>query len=384
MNRSTLGNVSIATADVESFWDVAIESGRILAIEPAGTLRDGDVRDCDGLTLFPGFIDVHNHGAVGIDVNEADVDGLVAVGEFLAKQGVTAWLPTLVPDSDATYRRVIDAIDTIMEVQSEMSIARAVGVHYEGVFANEKMCGALRPEFFKKGGQWPEVGGQLPRLKKGIHMTTIAPEVEGGVDAIEGMVNEGWIASIGHTRGDIWTLDRAAAAGAKHVTHFFNAMTGIHHRDVGVAGWALTNPEVTFDIIADGIHVHPRMLEMACRAKTSDKTILISDSVAPTGLGDGEFELWGEKVIVENKRTRNERGSIAGSVISMFDAVSGIRSIGFSAADVAKMASANPAKLLGLDGSRGSIEVGKRADLVAVDGLGAIRFVMIGGKFLDV
>jgi len=383
MNRSTLANVSIATADVESFWDVAIESGRILSFEPSGTLRDGDVRDCDGLTLYPGFIDIHNHGAVGVDVNEADVEGLIAVGEFLARQGVTAWLPTLVPDSDETYRRVIDAVDRLMEIQGDMPIAQAVGVHYEGVFANEKMCGALRPEFFKKGGQWPVAGGQLPRLRKGIHMTTIAPEVEGGVEAIDGMVKEGWIASIGHTRADVETLDRAAAAGAKHVTHFFNAMTGIHHRDVGVAGWALTNPEVTFDIIADGIHVHPRMLEMACREKTPEKTILISDSVAPTGLGDGEFKLWGEKVIVENKRTRNERGSIAGSVISMFDAVNGVRSIGFTSADVAEMASANPATLLGLDASRGSIEVGKRADLVGIDALGAIKFVMIGGAFVD-
>jgi N-acetylglucosamine-6-phosphate deacetylase len=286
-----------------------------------------------------------------------------------------------------------------MEIQSEMPIAQAVGVLYEGVFANEKMCGALRPEFFKPfRGKAAVEGGttkdtklhestrnslDLPRLKNGVHMTTFAPEVENGVELAAELTRQGWVASIGHTKADVATLDRAAAAGARHVTHFFNAMTGIHHRDVGVAGWALTNPEVTFDIIADGIHVNPRMVEMACRTKTPEKTILISDSVAPTGLGDGSFELWGETVVVENKRTRNERGSIAGSVISMLDAVNGVRSIGFTPSEVASMASANPARLLGIDDSRGAIEPGKHADLVAVNSDGNVEFVMIGGKFVN-
>ena len=376
-----ISGVRLASDESGAAWDVVLGDGLIAAVGAGGSLTGGDVRDGTGLTLYPGFIDVHNHGAVGVDVNEADVDGLVAIAEFLAKEGVTAWMPTLVPDSDEVYRRVIDAINRLMEIQSEMPIARPVGVHYEGVFANETMCGALRPEFFKTfTGR--EVA-DLPRLKNGVHMTTFAPEVENGVELAAELTRQGWVASIGHTKADVATLDRAAAAGARHVTHFFNAMTGIHHRDVGVAGWALTNPEVTFDIIADGIHVNPRMVEMACRTKTPEKTILISDSVAPTGLGDGSFELWGETVVVENKRTRNERGSIAGSVISMLDAVNGVRSIGFTPSEVAKLASANPAKLLGLDDLRGSIEPGKRADLVAVNSDGNVEFVMIGGKFVN-
>lgn len=337
-----------------------------------------EVRDLDGSFLLPGFIDLHNHGAVGVDVNEADVDGLLAIAEFLVTQGVTAWLPTLVPDSDQVYCRVIEAIDRLMEIQADRPIAQAVGVHYEGVFANEKMCGALRSEYFKRF-TGTEVS-ELPRLTSGAHVTTFAPEVENGIELAAELKRQGWIASIGHTRADVDTLDRALAAGARHVTHLFNAMTGIHHRDVGVAGWALTNPEVGFDIIADGIHVAPRVVEMACRTKTPEKVVLISDSVAPTGLGDGTFELWGEKVTVENKRTRNERGSIAGSVISMLDAVNGLRSIGFTIEEVSRMASSNPAKLLGLQDSRGSLEAGKRADLVAVDAQGKIRLVMVNGS----
>ena len=330
--------------------------------------------------LIPGFVDLHIHGAVGIDVNAADADGLLAVAGFLARNGVTAWVPTLVPDSDENYRRVIGEIDRLMEMQAGQAVAQAVGVHYEGVFANEKMCGALRPEYFKKftGSEL----SSLPRLRSGIHMTTFAPEVEGGVELADELTRQGWIASIGHTRADIETLDAAFAAGARHMTHFFNAMTGIHHRDIGVAGWGLSENDVTFDIIADGIHVHPKMLEVACRAKSADKVSLISDSVAPTGLGDGEYKIWGEKVTVKGGRTRNERGSIAGSVITVHDAFVRMMSLGFSLTEAGKMASTNPAKLLGISASSGSIETGKRADLVGLTAEGEIKFVMIGGRFV--
>ncbi|MDI1243399.1 MAG: N-acetylglucosamine-6-phosphate deacetylase [bacterium] len=380
MSRLIISGVKLAADESGEAWDVGLGDGSVDSVAPGGSLVGGEMRYGSGLTLYPGFIDVHNHGAVGVDVNETGVDGLVAVAEFLASEGVTAWLPTLVPDSDENYLRVIGVIDRLMEMQSGQPIAQAVGVHYEGVFANEKMCGALRPEFFKTFTGREVI--ELPRLKHGVHMTTFAPEVENGVELARELTRQGWIASIGHTKADVETLDRACSAGARHVTHFFNAMTGIHHRDVGVAGWALTNPDVTFDIIADGTHVDPRMVELACRTKTPEKTILISDSVAPTGLGDGSYELWGETVVVENKRTRNERGSIAGSVISMLDAVNGVRSIGFSSGEIAKMASANPAKLLGVADLRGSIEVGKRADLVAVNDDGTVEFVMIGGSLV--
>ena len=211
-------------------------------------------------------------------------------------------------------------------------------------------------------------------------MTTLAPEIDGGIELIAALVKEGWVVSIGHTRADVAMLDAAFEAGARHLTHFFNAMTAVHHRDIGVAGWGLATDELTFDIIADGVHVHPKMLDVACRSKGTDKVSLISDSVAPTRLGDGEFELWGESISVVNGRTRNERGSIAGSVSTMHDGVKMMRSLGFSDTDIAKMAAANPARLLGIDTDRGSIEVGKRADLVAIDADGNIRMTMIGGK----
>jgi len=379
MHSFKLKNSRVVTKNREFAEGViSVDSGVFIGVEESSLLATA--YSFEGLAVYSGYIDVHNHGAVGVDVNEADVDGLLKVAAFLARNGVTAWMPTLVPDSDDNYRRIIDSIDELMVRQVGLPVAQAVGVHYEGVFANEKMCGALRPEYFKNGRQLSVVSCRLPKLKSGVHMTTLAPEIDGGIELVEALVADGWLVSIGHTKADTETLDGAYAAGARHMTHFFNAMTGVHHRDVGVAGWGLAN-DVTFDIIADGVHVHPAMLGVACRAKSPNKVTLISDSVAPTGLGDGEFSLWGETITVKNGRTQNERGSIAGSVCTMLDCVRTTRSIGFSDAEVSQMASTNPAKLLGLD-DRGSIEVGKRADLVGLDAEGKVAFTMIGGEMV--
>ena len=366
----------LSTGVVED-CSVVASDGLIESVNATAFGGLGESFDCEGLTLMPGFIDVHLHGAMGIDVNTASAEDLFEMAKFLAAKGVTAWLPTLVPDSDENYKRTILEIDRLIEIQDGKPVAQAVGVHYEGVFANEKMCGALRPEFFKKfpSNQLSE----LPKLARGVHMTTFAPEIDGGIGLAQELKRQGWIASIGHTKADIETLEEALAAGARHVTHFFNAMTPMHHRDVGVVGWALTNPDVTFDIIADGIHVHPTMIEFACRAKHPNNVALISDSVAPTGLGDGQFEIWGEKVTVENGRTQNERGSIAGSVITMLDAVNRMLSLGFTYPEVSQMASLNPARLLGLDAGYGSIEGGKRADLIGLDAAGDVKLTIIGG-----
>ncbi|MDQ3129544.1 MAG: N-acetylglucosamine-6-phosphate deacetylase [Acidobacteriota bacterium] len=361
--------------------DIFVYNKNISEISDADQAGLVESIDLNELLLFAGFIDIHNHGAVGVDVNSATADDMRKVSRFLASKGVTAWLPTFVPDSTEIYQKGIDAIDEVMRTQdlpSSEPAARILGVHYEGIFANEKMCGALRPEFFKtfKGGEVDEI----PKLKKGVHLTTLAPEIENGIDLIEKLIAENWVVSIGHTKAETEILDAAFSAGAKHLTHFYNAMTGLHHRDVGVVGWALMKENATFDIIADGVHVRPQMLEFACRSKSPENVTLISDSVLPTGLGDGVYELWDEKISVVNGKTQNERGSIAGSVITMLDAVTRMLSLGFSEAEVSKMASRNPAKLLGLEKTQGSIEIGKRADFVALDEAGNVKFVMIGGK----
>lgn len=377
MKNLSLKNAGIVFPDGKRKSSLLIKDEKISDI---GGENDSSLEtlDLSGLSVFNGFIDAHIHGAVGVDVNAADANGIYIMAKFLAEKGTTAWLPTFVPDSDETYKKVVGEIEKIIEIQDGKPIAQIVGLHYEGVFANEKMCGALRPEFFKNF-TGTEVG-DLPKLKRGIHLTTFAPEIENGIALVQELKKQNWIPSIGHTRADFQILEKAFDAGAKHLTHFFNAMTGLHHREVGVVGWALGKTEVTFDIIADGVHVAPQVLKLAVRMKSADKVSLISDAVLPTGLGDGDFEIWGEKVSVAGGKTRNERGSIAGSVITMLDAVKQMLALDFTETEVSKMASANPAKLLGIEKTHGSIETGKRADLVALDDEGNIRLTIIGGK----
>ncbi|HQX55550.1 MAG TPA: N-acetylglucosamine-6-phosphate deacetylase [Pyrinomonadaceae bacterium] len=374
-------NAELSTLSTSKPASILIENGRITKISTS-TLDSGVdmVIDGTGLTAFPGFIDVHIHGAVGVDINEADADDMLRVAEFLAANGITSWVPTLVPDSDANYHRVIGEIEKLCALQGGKPVAQAVGVHYEGIFANEKMCGALRPEYFKRFGDTLSI--DLPRLKSGAHLTTLAPEVTGGIDLIRLLVSEGWVPLIGHTNADVATLDAAFSAGARHMTHFYNAMTGIHHRDLGVAGWALTKSDVTFDIIVDGIHVEPRMLKLAVDAKLPENVLLISDSVAPTGLGDGSFELWGENVSVTAGRTRNERGSIAGSVINMLDAFRQMSKLGYSNRELSLMSSRNPARLIGMDDQLGSLDEGKCADIVLLDADGSVRHTIVRGVAL--
>jgi N-acetylglucosamine-6-phosphate deacetylase len=213
-------------------------------------------------------------------------------------------------------------------------------------------------------------------------MMTMAPEIEGGIELVRELVRRGWIVSIGHTRATIEELDLAREAGARHMTHFMNAMPPLHHRAPGPVGWGLLDDAVTCDVIADGVHVDPLMLKLLLRCKTAERVTLISDAVAPAGLGDGEYNVWGETITVNEGRTRNERGSIAGSVITMLDAVRMMMSLGFPVVDVARMASTNPARLLGIDDDYGVIEEGKRADLVALDPEGNVRLTIVGGKVL--
>jgi N-acetylglucosamine-6-phosphate deacetylase len=164
------------------------------------------------------------------------------------------------------------------------------------------------------------------------------------------------------------------------MTHFMNAMSPLHHRSPGPIGWGLLKDEVSCDVIADGVHVDPLILKLVLRSKTPERIALISDAVSPTGLGDGEYQIWGETISVIEGRTQNERGSIAGSVITMHDAVRMMLSLDIPVEDVARMASTNPARLLGVNQDCGSIEMGKRADLVALDGEGNVRLTLIGGR----
>ncbi|MEP6741548.1 MAG: N-acetylglucosamine-6-phosphate deacetylase [bacterium] len=334
--------------------------------------------DLEGLTVFPGFIDIHIHGAVGVDTMDADADGFARISEFLATQGVTAWLPTLVPAPDADYERAIAAINTAM--RSPIG-ARILGVHYEGPFVNTAQCGALRSQYFRAFSSDADLDS-LPMLPKpeAVHMMTIAPEIDGGIGLVHELKRRGWIVSIGHTHAEFDVLNKAFSAGARHMTHFMNAMAPLHQRAPGPVGWGLLRDEVSCDVIADGVHLDLHTLQLILKNKGADRLTLISDAIAAAGLGDGNYQIWGESISVKNGQTRNQRGNIAGSVITLLDAVHTMQSLGVSEVELARMGATNPAKLLGIDSDCGSIETTKRADVVALDQQGKVVLSMVNGE----
>jgi N-acetylglucosamine-6-phosphate deacetylase len=355
---------------------ILIEDEHIVSINEGQTETVAETLSLGGATVLPGFIDVHIHGAAGVDVMEASADGLAVVSAYLATQGVTGWLATLVPGSDENYASVSVAVGQSM---NDSRGARVLGIHYEGPFVNTTQCGALHTEYFKTYSR-PEDLDSLPVPENAVRMTTMAPEVSGGVDLIRELTRRGWVVSIGHTRADLQVLDEACAAGARHMTHFMNAMAPLHHRNPGPIAWGLSRDDVTVDLIADGVHIHPFMLRLLMKTKGANSISLISDAIGAAGRGDGDYQIWGETITVKNGRTANAAGSIAGSVISMLDAVKLLHSLGVPYTDLATMASSNPAKLLGLDKDCGSIEPGKRADLVALDQDNNVKLTLIGGR----
>lgn len=361
--------------------DLLISNGRIAAlrdsIPSSAAIEEIDLSGC---TLYPGFIDLHIHGAIGVDTMEADAADLSRISDFLATQGVTTWLPTLVPAPEKDYRRAIAAIEAAMRSTDG---ARILGVHYEGPFVNSAQCGALRSQYFRSFTN-DEALDSLPLLRNAaaVHMMTLAPEIEGGVELVRRLNQRGWVVSIGHTRAEFGVLDEAFAAGARHMTHFMNAMAPLHQRAPGPVGWGLLRDEVTCDVIADGIHLDQQTLKLIMKTKGSSRLLLISDAIAAAGLGDGDYQIWGEAISVKNGRTRNQRGSIAGSVISVLAAVRTMESLGISEIEIGQLASTNAARLLGVDGDCGSIEERKRADLVAFNAERNIVLVMVNGQVM--
>ena len=374
MSSLILNNARVVLPDrVIDSGSVAIESGRIASVFEEATATGLDL---SGMVLLPGFIDVHIHGSAGIDVMDATLEELSEISVFLASHGVTGWVPTFVPSADEVYASAVEAIAKAAENSSG---ARVLGVHYEGPFVNSAQCGALHTEYFKTYSGPADLDG-LPVPDGLVRMTTLAPEIDGGVELVRELKSRGWVISIGHTRASLEILDQALEAGARHMTHFMNAMAPLHHRAPGPIAWGLSRDDVTCDLIADGIHLDPFMLRLLLKVKSERGISLISDAISAAGRGDGDYRIWGETISVKDGRTSNAAGSIAGSVISMLDAVRLMHSLDVSHVQLAQLAASNPARLLGLDHRCGSIEIGKSADLVALDQYGNVRLTMVSGR----
>jgi N-acetylglucosamine-6-phosphate deacetylase len=297
-----------------------------------------------------GFLDLHIHGAFGVDVltaSPADLDRL-ALG--LLSRGVSDFLPTLVPQPLDEMAVTVARLSAWMKTRrpGDGKGALPLGIHFEGPFVSRARCGALHRKDFLDGtdalalGAFFEIASSAP----GRGMTTLAPEIPGGIAVVKEFARRGFVVSIGHTEADASTLDAALAAGARHMTHFGNAMKPLHHRDVGPIGWGLQADGVTVDVIADLHHLAPEMLHVVLKAKGESRVALISDAMPAAGLADGDYAIWGETLTVKDGAARNAAGALAGSTALLDTCVTRLASIGVPADSARCMAADVPRRIL--------------------------------------
>lgn len=316
---------------------------------------------------IPGLIDVHIHGVNGADTMDATKEALDTMVTALPKEGTTSFLATTMTQEGKQIENALINAAQYIEKQKPNGKAEILGLHLEGPFVNAKRAGAqpiqhiIDPDLalFQK---WQSL------TNGNIKLVTLAPERPGGLDMIRYLKSNGIIASIGHTDATFDEVDEAIDAGANHVTHLFNQMRGLHHREPGVVGAAFLRDELKAEIIVDGVHVRPEMVKLAFKQKQSEGLILITDSMRAKCLKNGKYDLGGQEVTVKNGKAVLEDGTLAGSILKLGHAVKNIIAYtGCPLEDAIEMASVNPAKQLNIYDRKGSIAVGKDADIVILD-----------------
>lgn len=338
--------------------------------------------DYEGDWLLPGFIDVHVHGGFGHDFMEANDAALERITRFHAQNGTTTMLATTVTAPKEAIDRVLAGVNSWQE--NEVKGARLAGVHLEGPFLSKVFPGAQNPEHMIPARiDWlEEWTSAYPGL---IRMMTLAPEVEGNMDCIEWLRKNNIVAACGHTDAEYEEILEAKKRGLQHAVHTFNAMKPLHHRNPGTVGAVLTDDDISCEIIADGHHVHPACIDLLFRAKGRDRLILITDAMSAAGMEDGEYNLGDLKVRVKDGVARLKEGeSLAGSTLTMIQAFRFfVETVGVSIEETSRMASGNPARLIGLDDEIGSISLGKKADLLRLDSKLQLKEVWRDGQLID-
>ena len=352
---------------------LSVEDGRISSVSSGPAPAEAE--DLAGGYLVPGFIDIHVHGGGGKDftVSAAEMaDGIA----FHRAHGTTRTLVSL----------MAGALDGMCEQLSWLvalaaADTRIVGAHLEGPFLAHARCGAQNTEHLQLPDR--QVLAKLLEAGQGLVRTvTIAPELPGALDVISDLVSAGVIAAVGHTDATYDQARAGFAAGARLTTHLYNAMPPIRHRAPGAAVAALESADF-IEVINDGVHLHPAMIRLAA-AGGLDRLVLVTDAMSATGVGDGSYILGGLPVTVSAGQARGtESGSLAGSTLTMDVAFRrAVTEIGLSLPDAVRVASTNPARLLGIEDRCGSLTAGYDADLVHLDADLNVRRVMIAGRWL--
>ena len=357
--------------------DVLVCGGKIDGIGPDLAAPAGcEVVDLKGLSLVPGFIDLHTHGGDGIDVNAATAQDLDRIGAFFAKHGTTGWQCSILTDTEEQTLWCIDQAKAAMAAPA--SGAKLLGIHLEGPFLAPEYKGAMPENLLRKGDA--ELFRRYQKAAGGaIHYMTVSPEVEGVPEMIAEIADEVTVA-IGHSGADYDTAMKAIANGAKVCTHTFNAMGLFHQHRPGMMGAALES-DIYCEAICDGRHLHPGSVRMLLKCKGWDKVVAITDSIQAAGLPDGHYKLGvNDVVVVDGDAKLASNGVRAGSTLSQDTALRNIMAFtGHPAEDVIPLLSENPARAVGLFDHKGSIDTGKDADFVVFDSDWNVRRTIVGG-----
>ncbi|TQS75084.1 N-acetylglucosamine-6-phosphate deacetylase [Ornithinibacillus gellani] len=349
--------------------NVLIEKGKIKAIfrdgeKPAAYPPSFRVIDGEGLNLIPGFIDGHIHGANGADVMDATEEAIDKIASVLPKEGTTSFLATTITQSKDNIEH---ALKNISHYPNKPGYAEVIGIHLEGPFLEVEKKGAQPAKYILEPDMelfdsWQALSGNK------IKTITMAPEHDPNGDFIRHLSAAGINVSAGHTNANFDQMKQAVAHGVRQVTHICNAMNGIHHRDIGAVGAALQLKELRAELIADGIHVAPEMIDLIYRNMGSERLILITDAMRAKCLQPGDYELGGQPVEVTEDRAILEDGTLAGSILKLVNGAKQVyRLQDVSIRNIIEMASENPAKQIHVFDRKGSITVGKDADILLVD-----------------
>ena len=336
-----------------------------------------DAIDLNGATVIPGLCDVHNHGNSGEDFSDGNYEGLIKIAKYLASEGVTSFAPAsmtlpydVLEKAFATGRKLAD--------EKPAGCSRIMGIQMEGPYFSEKKKGAQNGAYLKT----PDYEG-FKKLYDGcgglVRIVDLAPELENSKEFVE-KASKLCTVSVAHTDSDYDHAKMAFDAGATHLTHLYNGMPSIHHRNPGVIPAAVENKNVRAEIICDGLHIHPASVRLAFSAFGADRMIIISDALRCCGMPDGEYELGGQQVFLAGGIAKLADGTIAGSATNLFECMRRAMSFGIPEEDAIRAASYNPACSLGAQDQIGSIESGKLADFVVCDQNYENKTVFIGGK----
>jgi N-acetylglucosamine-6-phosphate deacetylase len=354
-----------------------IRGGRIDAVgqgEPPAV--DAPALDLAGRLAAPGFVDLHVHGGDGVDFSSANAQDISRALAFHARHGTTSLLATTPSSAPEPLLRAVREIAGAGE-------RGVLGAHLEGPFINRERAGAQDPRHIRDP-DLDELGHLLEAGEGAVRMVTLAPELPRALEAIAGLRDAGAVASVGHSDAT-WDVARAAfAAGAAHAVHLFNAMRPLHHREPGVIGAALADPAVTCELVCDGFHLHAGAIALVHRLKGADGAVLVTDAITAAGLPDGEHRVGGLAVDVRDGRaTLAQGGSLAGSTLTMDGAVRGAVRAGVPVGDALRMASATPARVIGLDGAKGALAPGHDADVVVLDDDLTVHVTIAGGQVVQ-